>query len=65
MDKRENDNRCSNFEHVLVNSDDHVMVRELLKEFVPKNIQTKITMLFNQEYARRQAFRKTWNNVQS
>ena len=47
-------NRCSNFQQVLVNGDDQVLVRELLKEHVPIEIQIKITQLFNQEFARRQ-----------
>ena len=50
-------NRCSNFQQVLVNGDDQVLVRELLKAYVPIEIQIKITQLFNQEFARRQALR--------
>ena len=50
-------NRCSNFQQVLVNGDDQVLVRELLKEHVPIEIQIKITQLFNQEFARRQVLR--------
>jgi hypothetical protein len=50
-------NRCSDFEQVLVNSDDQVTVRELLKKHVPIDLQVKITQLFNQEYAKRQAVR--------
>ena len=50
-------NRCSNFQQVLVNGDDQVLVRDLLKEHVPIEIQIKITQLFNQEFARRQIIR--------
>lgn len=53
-------NRCSNFQQVLVNGDDQVLVRELLKEHVPIEIQIKITQLFNQEFARRQIIRNGW-----
>ena len=53
-------NRCSNFQQVLVNGDDQVLVRELLKEHVPIEIQIKITQLFNQEFARRQVVRNGW-----
>ena len=53
-------NRCSNFQQVLVNGDDQVLVRELLKEHVPIEIQVKITQLFNQEFARRQVVRNGW-----
>ena len=53
-------NRCSNFQQVLVNGDDQVLVRELLKEHVPLEIQIKITQLFNQEFARKQFFRNGW-----
>ena len=53
-------NRCSNFQQVLVNGDDQVLVRELLKEHVPIEIQIKITQLFNQEFARRQVLRNGW-----
>jgi len=53
-------NRCSNFEHVLINCDDQVTVRELLKELVPINIQIEITERFNQEYAKRQIARNGW-----
>jgi len=53
-------NRCSNFQQVLVNGDDQVLVRELLKEQVPIEIQIKITQLFNQEFARRQVVRNGW-----
>jgi len=53
-------NRCFNFQHVLVNGDDQVLVRELLKEHVPIEIQIKITQLFNQEFARRQVIRNGW-----
>jgi hypothetical protein len=45
-------NRCSNFQQVLVNGDDQVLVRELLKEHVPIEIQIKITQLFNQKFVR-------------
>ena len=53
-------NRCSNFQQVLVNGDDQVLVRDLLKEHVPIEIQIKITQLFNQEFARRQIIRNGW-----
>ena len=53
-------NRCSDFQQFLVNSDDQVLVRELLKEHVPIEIQIKITQLFNQEFARRQVVRNGW-----
>ena len=53
-------NRCSNFQQVLVNGDDQVLVRELLKEHVPIEIQIKITQLFNQEFTRRQCLRNGW-----
>ena len=53
-------NRCSNFEQVLANSDDQVTVRWLLNKHVPIDVQVKITQLFNQEYARRQAVRNGW-----
>ena len=53
-------NRCSNFQQVLVNDDDQVLVRELLREHVPIEIQIKITQLFNQEFARRQIVRNGW-----
>ena len=53
-------NRCFNFQQVLVNGDDQVLVRELLKEHVPIEIQIKITQLFNQEFARRQVIRNGW-----
>ena len=53
-------NRCSNFQQVLVNGEDQVLVRELLKEHVPIEIQIKIAQLFNQEFARRQFIRNGW-----
>lgn len=53
-------NRCSNFQQVLVNGDDQVLVRELLKEHVPIEIQIKITQLYNQEYACRHVLRNDW-----
>lgn len=53
-------NRCSNFQQVLVNGDDQVLVRELLKEHVPIEIQIKITQLFNQEFIMRQSIRNGW-----
>lgn len=52
-------NCCSNFQQVLVNCDDQVLVRNLLTEYVPIEIQIKITQLFNQEYARRQVIRNS------
>ena len=53
-------NRCSNFEQVLWNGDDQVLVRELLNKYVPLDVQIKITQLFNQEFARRQVLRNGW-----
>jgi len=56
--------RYSNFQQVLVNGDDQVFVRELLKEHVPIEIQIKITQLFNQEFVRRQIVRTMLDNYQ-
>lgn len=53
-------NCCSNFQQVLVNGYDQVLVCELLKKHVPVEIQVKITQLFNQEFARRQLLRNSW-----
>ena len=45
---------------LLCDGDDQVLVRDLLKEHVPIEIQIKITQLFNQEFARRQVVRNGW-----
>lgn len=47
-------NRCSNFNEVLNNCDNQVLVRDLLNKNIPENIKIEITRLFNQEYEKKE-----------